>query len=184
MIMLSNAANLLTLFRILLIPAIVGLFYTDAPLSYVTASFLFTLACITDYFDGVVARATKKVTTLGRFLDPLADKLLIAATIIMLVGFDRIQGIALIPTVVILCREILVSGLREYLSALQQTLPVTRLAKWKTGFQMVGLGVLILGDTFPFLPLETVGLYSLWVAAVLTVITGYNYLKTSIKHMR
>lgn len=182
--MLKTLPNALTLFRILLIPVLVGLFYIEQPFSFITAAILFIIACITDYLDGVVARATHQITSFGQFLDPLADKLLIAATLVMLIGFDRIQGLSLIPAVIILCREILVSGLREVLGSLQVPLPVTRLAKWKTTIQMIGLGLLILGDTLPGLPGEDVGLVALWSAGLLTLITGYDYLKESLKHFR
>lgn len=182
--MLNNFANILTLLRIALIPVIIGLFYIEAPFSFITASVLFLVACLTDYFDGVVARATQKESDIGTFLDPLADKLIIAAALIMLAGFDRISGLTLIPAVIILCREILVSGLREYLGSLNASLPVTRLAKWKTVFQMFGIGFLIVGDALPFFPFETVGLYSFWAAGILTLVTGYDYLRQSLTHLK
>lgn len=179
-----HTANGLTIFRILLIPIIVGLFYLDAPVSFIAAAALFSIACLTDYFDGWVARQANQVTPLGRFLDPLADKLLIASTLVMLVGFNRITGITLIPVVVILCREMLVSGLREYLGAVQVSLPVSELAKWKTTLQMVGIGCLIVGDNLGFLPLNTVGQTSFWISAVLTTVTGLEYFRASIRHLR
>jgi cardiolipin synthase len=180
---IKNIANILTLMRIGLIPILIGLFYIEAPFSFITASILFLIACLTDYFDGVVARATKQESDIGRFLDPLADKLIIAAALIMLAGFDRITGLTLIPAVIILCREILVSGLREHLSTLNISLPVTRLSKWKTTIQMFGIGFLIVGDALPIFPFETIGLYCFWLAGALTLITGYDYLRKSLKHM-
>lgn len=182
--MFRNIANILTLMRIALIPVLIALFYIEAPFSFITASILFLVACLTDYFDGVVARATQQESAFGGFLDPLADKLIIAAALIMLAGFDRIGGLTLIPAVIILCREILVSGLREYLGSLNVSLPVTRLAKWKTGFQMFGIGFLIVGDALPIFPFETVGLYSFWAAGILTLITGYDYLQQSFRHLK
>jgi len=179
----KNIANILTLMRIGLIPVLIGLFYIEAPFSFITASILFLIACLTDYFDGVVARATKQESDIGRFLDPLADKLIIAAALIMLAGFGRISGLTLIPAVIILCREILVSGLREHLSTLNVSLPVTHLSKWKTTIQMFGIGFLIVGDALPILPFETAGLYCFWLAGILTLITGYDYLRKSLKHM-
>jgi cardiolipin synthase len=182
--MIKNAANILTLLRIALIPILVGLFYIEAPFSYITASLLFLVACLTDYFDGLVARATQQESSIGQFLDPLADKLIIAAALIMLAGFHRISSLTLIPAVIILCREILVSGLREYLGSLNVSLPVTRLAKWKTGFQMVGIGFLIMGDALPPIPFESIGLISFWAAGLLTLVTGCDYLRQSVRHLR
>lgn len=179
----KHTANILTIFRIVLIPIIVGIFYTKSPVGYIAASIFFLIACLTDYFDGLVARQANQVTSLGRFLDPIADKLLIASTLIMLAGFERIYGINLIPAVIILCREILVSGLREYLGALEVSMPVTRLAKWKTGFQMFGIGFLIVGDALPIFPFEPVGICALWFAAFLTALTGYSYLRVGLKHI-
>lgn len=117
-------------------------------------------------------------------MDPVADKLLVAATLLMLVGFGRIQGISLIPAVIILCREILVSGLREFLAEAHVSVPVTRLAKWKTAIQMIALTLLIIED-FPGFPIsiEGAGIIELWIAALLTLITGFDYLRAGLKHM-
>lgn len=180
----TTTANMLTFLRIGLIPILVGLFYINEPYSFITASLVFLVACLTDYFDGVMARRQQEESSLGRFLDPLADKLIIAAAIVMLAGFDRISGITFIPAVIILCREILVSGLREYLGALNKDLPVTRMAKWKTGFQMFGIGFLILGDALPVFPFYPIGLICFWTAALLTLVTGYDYLQQSVKQLR
>lgn len=182
--MFNTLANRLTLSRILLIPVLIALFYIEAPLSYIAASLLFLVACLTDYFDGALARSKSEESTIGKFLDPLADKLIIAAALIMLAGFDRISGLTLIPAVIILCREILVSGLREYLGALQVSLPVTKLAKWKTGFQMFGIGFLIVGDALPPIPFEPIGLFSFWMAGALTLVTGWDYLKQSLREIK
>lgn len=180
----DNAANALTIFRILLIPIIVMLFYTNCSLGQILAGVLFLIACLTDYFDGLIARQADQVTALGRFLDPVADKLLIAASLIMLTGFNHIQGLTLIPAVTIICREIMVSGLREHLGSIQVSVPVTNLAKWKTVFQMFGIGFLIVGDNFQPVPLNFAGQIGLWLAAALTIFTGYSYLREGIKHMR
>ncbi len=180
----TTTANMLTFLRIALIPVLVGLFYIDAPASYIAASLVFLVACLTDYFDGVMARKQQQESSLGRFLDPLADKLIIAAALIMLAGFDRISGISFIPAVIILCREILVSGLREYLGALNKDLPVTRMAKWKTGFQMFGIGFLIVGDALPIFPFYEIGIVCFWAAAGLTLITGYDYLRQSVNQLK
>src|SRR3989338_3460936 len=142
----TTLPNFLTFVRIALIPVVVGLFYFDRPCSNWLAAAFFILACVTDYLDGYFARTLKQTTRFGVFLDPIADKLLVAATLLMLVGFNRIEGISLIPAVIILCREILVSGLREFLAEVHVSVPVTRLAKWKTGIQMVALSCLIIED--------------------------------------
>jgi cardiolipin synthase len=180
----TTIPNILTFFRIALIPLIVVLFYFDRPWSNWIAAICFITACITDYLDGYFARTLKQTTRFGVFLDPVADKLLVAATLLMLVGFGRIQGLSLIPAVIILCREILVSGLREFLAEVHVSVPVTRLAKWKTGIQMTALSLLII-ETIPGLPfsIEGLGLLGLWIAALLTLVTGFDYLWAGLKHM-
>ncbi len=180
----TTLPNLLTFMRIALIPVVVVLFYFDRPLSNWLAAFFFILACITDYLDGYFARALKQTTRFGIFLDPIADKLLVAAILLMLVGFGRIQGLSLIPAVIILCREILVSGLREFLAEAHVSVPVTKLAKWKTGIQMGALSLLIIEHIpgFP-IPIDEIGILGLWVAALLTLITGFDYLRAGLKHM-
>lgn len=178
--------NILTLFRIAVIPVLVLLFFKKGETYDLIKAALFSLACFTDFLDGYVARIRGEISTVGRFLDPIADKLLIAATLLMLAGVDRISGISLLPAVVILCREILVSGLREFLSSLDIRLPVSTLAKWKTGIQMFALIFLLLGNIslFSFLTFETIGLFFLWAAAFLTLVTGYSYFKESIFHFK
>lgn len=180
----TTVPNFLTIIRIALIPVVVGLFYFDRPLSNWIVAAIFVLACITDYLDGYFARTLKQTSSFGMFLDPVADKLLVAATLLMLVGFGRIQGLSLIPAVVILCREMLVSGLREFLAEAHVSVPVTRLAKWKTTIQMIALTLLIIED-IPgfFLPISSFGTIGLWAAAFLTLITGFDYLRAGLKHM-
>jgi len=143
-------------------------------------------ACITDFLDGYLARSRKQQSPFGEMLDPIADKLLVGALLLVLVGIGRIEGIDMLPALIILCREIVVSGLREYLARLNVGMPVTRLAKWKTTLQMVALGFLIVGDVGPrFGPLAAtdIGLWGLWLAAVLTLMTGYDYLRASLRHV-
>ncbi len=148
------------------------------------AAVIFVCACITDYFDGYFARAWDQASHLGRLLDPIADKLLVASTLLSLVSLDRIEGLTLIPALVILCREIFVSGLREFLAELRKVLPVSYLAKWKTVMQMTALTFLLTGDTQVFqVHLHQVGILLLWVAAILTVVTGMEYLKTGLRHI-
>ena len=182
--MITSLPNLLTLSRIAVIPMIVALFFVDGDAARWAGCALFTLAAITDYFDGYLARSRQQVSNLGRFLDPVADKLLVVTVIVMLVAFDRMTLITVLPAIIIVCREIIVSGLREYLAALQVGLPVTTLAKWKTGIQMVALGFLIVGDAGPaFLPVQFIGELGLWLAAMMTFITGYDYLRASAPYM-
>lgn len=180
----TTLPNLLTFSRIALVPVVVALFYFDRPLSNWIAASIFVLACITDYLDGYFARTLKQTTRFGIFLDPVADKLLVSATLLMIVGFGRIQGISLIPAVIILCREILVSGLREFLAEAHVSVPVTQLAKWKTAIQMIALTFLIIEDIpgFP-ISIEGIGIVGLWIAALLTLITGFDYLRAGLKHM-
>jgi cardiolipin synthase len=181
---LAGLPNYLTLFRIALIPVVASLFYLKSNLGYWIASSFFVVACITDYLDGYYARTLRQTTQLGQFLDPMADKLLVASTLLLLVGFDRIKGVSLIPAIIILCRELLVSGLREFLAEMKMSMPVTQLAKWKTGFQMTALTILIAATPITnFLYLHALGTLSLWVSAILTLITGYDYCRFGLKHI-
>jgi cardiolipin synthase len=182
--MLMTLPNLLTLSRIAVIPLVVGTFYLAQPWSAWLGGVLFALAGITDWLDGHFARRWQQFSAFGRFLDPIADKLLVAIILMMLVAFDRLSRSALFPALVILAREILVSGLREFLAGLRVSVPVSRLAKWKTGIQMGAIGVLLVGVEGPgFLPMEWIGEALLWLAALLTIVTGYDYLRAGLKHM-
>jgi CDP-diacylglycerol---glycerol-3-phosphate 3-phosphatidyltransferase len=182
--MLTSLPNVLTLSRIGVIPVLVGLLFIAHPAAAWLACLLFTAAAVTDYFDGHFARSRRQVSSLGMFLDPIADKLLVSAVILMLVATARIGNLAVLPALVILCREILVSGLREFLAGLQVSVPVSRLSKWKTGIQMVALGFLIVGDAGPAaIPVRAIGEVGLWAAAILTFFTGYDYLRTGLAHM-
>jgi cardiolipin synthase len=179
-----NLPNILTLSRIFIIPVVIATFFWDTPAMRWLACGLFTLAGVTDFFDGYLARRAKQVSRFGRFLDPIADKLLVASVILMLAKFDRLTETAIFPAIVILLREILVSGLREFLAELRVGLPVTKLAKFKTTAQMVALGFLIVGTASPgWVPALIVGEVLLWGAALLTIVTGYDYLKAGIAHM-
>ncbi len=186
--MLTDLPNLLTLSRIAAIPLLVGLVAARHPVADVIACVVFSAAAITDYFDGKLARSRRQQSDLGRMLDPIADKLLVGAVLMMLVGTGRLSGPALYPAIVIMLREILVSGLREYLAGIRVGLPVTSLAKWKTGFQMGALGTLLAGDSsaqllhLAFLPVSMIGEAMLWVAAVLTLVTGWDYLMAGLHH--
>jgi cardiolipin synthase len=181
-----NLPNLLTISRIGAIPILVATFYLDGPAGNWLGLAILTLAGITDFFDGYVARAWQQQSQLGKFLDPVADKLLVGALLFMLIAFGRIPGLAILPAVVILCREILVSGLREFLADLHVSVPVSRLAQWKTTLQMIALGFLIVGSAGPdFGPFSTtdIGVAGLWLAALLTLITGYDYLRAGLRQV-
>ncbi len=182
--------NLLTLSRILAVPILVFLLWRPLPIDYAITFVLYCIVGITDYFDGYLARAQGRISRLGQFLDPIADKIMVAAVLMMLISSRKanpvpeIDGLNIIPALVILLREIIVSGLREYLAPLNVSMPVSRLAKWKTALQLVALGALILGGAVPHSPwVHEVGIISLWVAAALTLVTGYDYLRIGIKHM-
>ena len=181
--------NLLTLSRIFAVPILVFLLWRPMPVDYAITFALYCIVGLTDYFDGYVARAKGQISRLGQFLDPIADKIMIAAVLMMLISsrkanpLPEIAGLHIIAALVILLREIIVSGLREYLATLQVSMPVSQLAKWKTTFQIIALGALILGGAVPHMPwVHSVGLVSLWAAATLTLITGWDYLRTGMKH--
>ena len=183
--------NILTLSRILAVPILVFLLWKPAPYDYLITFVLYCLVGITDYFDGYLARAQGKISKLGQFLDPIADKIMIAAVIVMLMASRRadealpvIENFNIVPALIILLREIIVSGLREFLAELRVTMPVSTLAKWKTTLQLVSLGALILAGAFPAEAwMHQIGLASLWAAAGLTLVTGYDYLRIGLRHM-
>lgn len=186
----SHLPNLLTLSRIAAIPLIVALMLTRWPAADLVACVVFTAAAVTDWLDGHLARRRRQTSELGRMLDPIADKLLVGAVLMLLAGLGRLSDIGLIAAVVIMLREILVSGLREFLAGLAQGLPVSRLAKWKTGVQMTALGMLVAGDAaarllgIGVLPVGLLGETLLTLAAALTLITGWDYLTASLRHVR
>ena len=191
--------NILTLSRILTIPLLAFLlWWPNWAFGYGLAFVLYCLMGITDYFDGYLARSSGAVSRLGVFLDPIADKIMVAAVILVLTAQGILRGpyvgdMHVIAGLIILVREIAVSGLREFLGGLQVSIPVSRLAKWKTTFQLVALGALILGGALPGWNMmlggvalnvpHTVGLTTLWAAAILTLLTGWDYLRVGLKHM-
>lgn len=180
--MYTSPPNLLTGSRIMAIPALIVAFYLPGAVGKWATCAIFTLAAVTDYLDGYLARSWSMQSVLGRMMDPIADKLLVGAVILMLVHFDRAP---ILPALVILCREILVSGLREFLAEVRVGMPVSRLAKWKTGVQMGALAFLLAGTAAPWwLFAEQVGWYGLWLAAGLTLITGFDYLYVGFRHSR
>jgi cardiolipin synthase len=182
--------NFLTYARIAAIPVVVGCIYAqtimDGPLwlRWVALA-VFIAAGVTDFFDGYYARIWDQQSAFGRMLDPIADKLLVASCLLMLTADSSIQGHTLWAAIVILCREILVSGLREYLAALRVSVPVSTLAKWKTTVQLVAIGFLLAGEAgdqiFPYV--TVVGLALLWISAIVTLYTGWDYLRAGIHHL-
>ncbi|MEI9928921.1 MAG: CDP-diacylglycerol--glycerol-3-phosphate 3-phosphatidyltransferase [Sphingomonas sp.] len=177
--------NILTLSRIFAVPLLAGfLWWPEWRAGYGIAFALYCLMGITDYFDGYLARAQGTVSKLGVFLDPIADKIMVAAVILMLVGKGVIFDFHLIAALVILVREIAVSGLREFLGGIQVSVPVSQLSKWKTTLQLVALGGLILAQALPGWPwLQAAALVALWGAAALTLVTGWDYLRVGLRHM-
>ncbi len=186
--MLTDLPNLLTLSRIGAVPLVVALVALRLPGADLAASLVFGVAAVTDWLDGHLARSRRQASDLGRMLDPIADKLLVGAALMVLAGEGRLAGGALFPAIVILLREILVSGLREYLAGIRVGLPVTRLAKWKTGVQLLAVGLLLAGDAGARViglgairPL-VLGTGLLWIAAALTWVTGWDYLTAGVRH--
>lgn len=199
-----NIPNILTIMRIILIPVLIISFYIPSKITNLVVAILFMIASITDYFDGYLARYYKIQSNFGRCFDPIADKLLVSVALLMLVNFANGNILILIPAIIIICREVLVSGLREFLAGLQVSVPVTRLAKWKTAIQMIAITALLLaskGSTYTFTQImellradqyirtilsgqvELIGTILLNISAILTMITGYIYLKIGFKNM-
>jgi CDP-diacylglycerol--glycerol-3-phosphate 3-phosphatidyltransferase/cardiolipin synthase len=181
-----SVPNLLTYGRILAIPAVVGLLFwpRDDWVRWIALA-IYIIAAITDFFDGYLARAWHQQSAIGRMLDPIADKLLIASCLLMLAADETISGVALWAAIIILCREILVSGLREFLAELKVSVPVSKVAKWKTVAQLVAVGFLIAGPAGEAVLPGTIaiGIVLLWIAAVLTIYTGWDYFRSGIRHM-
>ena len=177
--------NLLTYGRILAVPGVMACFYFPGNTARWIALGIFIVAAITDFLDGYLARAWQQQSRLGQMLDPIADKLLVAVCLLLLVGEGDIGGWSMIAAAIILCREILVSGLREFLADLRVSVPVTQLAKWKTTVQLVAIALLLVGPAGEaVLPgTQMAGLVALWIAAVLTLYTGYDYFKAGIGHL-
>lgn len=201
-VVMKNIPNILTIFRILIIPILVCSFYIDGFVSNLVAASLFMLASITDFFDGYFARNLKAQTKFGKCLDPIADKLLVIVAITMLIHFGHRNMAITIPGLIIICREVLVSGLREFLASIQVGIPVSNLSKYKTAVQMVAITLLLIGGpgsqyavgeilgsdakSIKFIVADiitTLGEVLLSVAAILTVVTGYIYLKIGVKNM-
>jgi cardiolipin synthase (CMP-forming) len=178
--------NLLTYGRIAAVPAVVGLLFwpNDDDWRWLALA-IYTVAAITDYFDGYLARTMGVTSALGRMLDPIADKLLVSSCLLMLVADGTIAGWALWAAIIILCREILVSGLREFLAELKVSVPVSNVAKWKTTVQIIAVGTLIGGPAADNVigGVTMAGIVLLWVAAALTLYTGFDYMKSGVAHI-
>jgi len=182
--------NMLTYARIIAVPLVVLCFFVEGSLqssdnSRWAALAIFAIASITDFFDGYLARIWQQTSTIGRMLDPIADKLLVSACLLLLAADGTIAGWTLWAAIIILCREILVSGLREYLAELKVSVPVSKLAKWKTTAQMVALAFLLAGPAGEkILPFTTeIGIILLWISAILTLYTGWDYFRAGLKHV-
>ncbi len=185
-----SVPNMLTYGRIVAVPVIVACFFVEGPLqpsdaTRWTAFVIFVVASLTDYLDGYLARKWQQTSAIGRMLDPIADKLVVSVTLLLLAAEGSIAGWSLWAAVIILCREILVSGLREYLAGVKVSVPVSQIAKWKTTVQLVAIGLVLLGPAadalVPFVP-ET-GLTLLWVSAIITLYTGWDYFRSGMRHV-
>ena len=180
-----NLPNLLTYGRIVAVPVVAGLLMWGGDAARWWALAIFVLAAITDFFDGYLARKWQLQSSLGRMLDPIADKVLVAVVLLVLCGDQILLGGHVWAAVIILAREVLVSGLREYLMELRVSVPVTKIAKWKTTVQLVAIGFLIAGPAgdavFPYV--TKIGIFGLWVAAGLTLYTGYDYFRAGLRHV-
>ena len=179
--LIKDIPNTLTVLRIILIPVIILAFFMESETGNILAAAIFIFACITDYLDGVLARRLKAHSSFGRMLDPIADKMLVAATLVMMVDYEKCP---VIPAILILSREIFVSGLREYLAGLKLSMPVTSLSKLKTAIQFIAITILIISEKSVYgANLYTFGEVSIWVAAGLTLFTGYAHCRVGFKHI-
>ena len=180
--------NILTIGRIILVPIFVIAFYIPGFLGDLIPFFIFLLASFTDFLDGLLARLYKEESKLGELLDPIADKIIVAAALVLLVMNDIIKNYEVIAAIIILTREIMISGLREFLAKAQVSMPVTGLAKFKTFIQMFAIATLLTGESgnklinFADYNAHSIGIILLWIAAFLTLYTGYDYVKKGIDH--
>ena len=181
----DHLPNLLTLARIVLTPVFVAAFWLDMPVGRWVVLGIFLIAAITDYADGWVARRRNVESRLGQMLDPIADKLLIASALVMLVYMDDIRGWVIIPALIILAREILVSGMREFLATISVQVPVSSISKFKTVLQVVAISMLIVAPAIEHVWgwMHRAGIITLWAAAVLTLYTGFSYVQVNLSHV-
>ncbi|QDH17815.1 CDP-diacylglycerol--glycerol-3-phosphate 3-phosphatidyltransferase [Swingsia samuiensis] len=187
--MLTDLPNILTLLRIASIPVLVGLLSFHSPYARLGAFIVYVFACVTDYYDGALARRWHLSSDLGRMMDPIADKLLVGSLLLALAGLTHLPIFSIYAAILIMIREILVSGLREYMAHQSLTLPSSRLAKWKTGIQMIAIGFLVAGDETAqliqcsFLHASLVGGVLLWLSVIPTIVSGWRYLTVSLSQM-
>ena len=186
--MIFKIPNILTIGRIIIVPIFVGTFFLPGFFGDLIPFFLFITASFTDFLDGLLARIFKEESKLGEMLDPIADKILVASALVLLVMTDTIKNYEVIAAIIILTREILISGLREFLAKVQISVPVSGLAKVKTFIQMFSIAILLTGETgnklinFQDYNAQTIGIILLWLSAFLTLYTGYDYLRKGIDH--
>jgi cardiolipin synthase len=181
----NDIPNLLSLSRIVSIPVMVALFFVQEAWAAWTILAIYAPAAITDFLDGYLARSMSITSSVGKFLDPISDKIFVGSILFMLAAVGRLEGLWILPALIILLREIFVSGLREYLGPLNVQVPVSTLAKWKTGMQMGSLGFLIMGPYSPgMIPSQWIGQAGLLIAMVLAVITGWDYTKIALPHLK
>jgi CDP-diacylglycerol--glycerol-3-phosphate 3-phosphatidyltransferase len=178
---MNNLANILTILRLLLLPFIIIFMFLPFEWAAWLSLILYIIGAVTDWLDGWVARKFNQITPFGRFLDPIADKVFVVTVLLMLVAVDRISGLMVLAVIVILVREFMVSGLREFLGPKNITVHVTPLAKWKTAVQMVATGCLIIGGTNALV--DMIGEIGLCFAAAMTALTGWQYIKAGMKHI-
>ena len=179
-----NLPNTISLSRIAFVPFLAVVLWFDSPFARWTALILYTIGCISDFLDGYFARREQQISELGRMLDPVADKCLIVTVIFMLVVTQRIEGFNIIPSLIILLRELLVSSLREFLADLRMQMHVSDVAKWKTALQMIAMGFFIVGDAVhaPLVPFVFFfGTIGLWSAAAISIISGFGYVRFSLR---
>ncbi len=184
--MLQHLPNILTISRIVLLPVLIGLLLVPENWAIWSALWIYIFCASTDFFDGYLARKYGGTSKFGTFLDPISDKIFVACLLLVIVGIGRLPELWMIPAIIIFAREFLISGLREFLGPQNITVPVSKLAKWKTTVQMIALGFLIVGDIGnPLVPHTLlIGQVGLTIAAVITVITGWGYLRIGFKHIR
>ena len=183
--MIFKIPNILTIGRLILVPVLVFAYYLPGRLGDWLGFSIFVIASFTDFLDGFFARLLKQQSKLGELLDPIADKIIVVTALVLLVADNQIKGQEVIASIIIICREILVSGLREYLAKFKLKIPVSNMAKVKTFFQMFAISILLTGpygDQLLFNLGSEIGIALLWIAAVLTLVTGYSYLKKGIEH--
>lgn len=182
--LLSNLPNYLTIFRVISIPVIILCILPQSFFYNWVAVIIYALACLSDFFDGYIARKLSIESKFGKFFDPIADKILIISVIFILVAIDRIEGLFIYPALIIIIREVLVSGLREFFSSEKDNLNVTILSKWKTLLQMISLGFIIIGDDFTYLSNTLlIGQIGLTLASIITIYTGYKYFEKNFKSL-